>query len=421
MDVSASLGELILAVEGKRLPQTEVPDTAMASLGSTSGLVAQVVAGGGTPSAELVRQLKLESERFAKGFLLPNIRLGARIQQKGDEAGINYTQTRRQVSQDLVKMLELMGALVKRTPFDLRRVRSLALKEPSSRLNKTTELSFPPDKASTYALQVLAGVSAVEAMSRPVDIYVRLRITTEDSFPEGLRVAQTSTSGGFVTGFEVLSNAGAIDPRTLRVSIGDLVQWLGGTATIESIGATQITLANSTIATDSRPVVTIESNPAAAYREMRADIKAQLPLIPSPRKLEEQLTVLDSPDLARIREFARFLGQSAAQLHPLDDEVLLTLERLDVDLDPVSQTFSDVLLAYDPPFRSSTKSAALNVLDTLQQDGFDRAEELILTGALNDFFLANVNMASHLNRLGLTSGFLSEAIGLSPPPTVQTR
>jgi hypothetical protein len=424
MDLSAQLGLMIQGAEGRRIPQTLVPDTASQGLESAVGRIDDVIAGGGTPSPELLRQMQIESSRFASDYLVPNFRTGSRIQQKGAEADALYSSSKNQVLRQWSQLFVYLRNLRSKVPLPESQIRPVALRTPTENLLTTAELSFPEDKACAYSLQLLAGVAAIEAMSQPIDEFVRLRKEERTSFPDGIEVKATEIVGGFITKFQIVSSAtkAVVSPKSLRVRKLDTVDWLGYSASVSACTSTEVYLSSSTIPEGTKAFVTVASACGNAYKSLGAEIDVCLAGLPSTAKMTSAVTALDQgASAAETRNLAQFLGEVAQSLYPLDIESLNSLERMGATSSTPVGSLSTALEAYAPVAGSDTKNAAIDALDSLRDDGFDMGETLLLQGNLRDFFLTDSNGASHAGQFGVAAANFSEALTTRTVPTVEGR
>lgn len=422
MDFSERLGEMILAAEGRRLAQVAVPGDASQGLRQMAGLLSSVVSSDQSPSDMLIDQVKKESDNYTRQHLLPNIRTGGRLQPKGVEAASSYVEAKKVVSRDWPRMFEYIRGLRAPTPLPVSLIRPEALKVPVDSLQRTAAQTFPPEKACAFSLQLLAGVAAVEAMNRPIDSFVRLRTGDGTSFPApGYTIREAANAGGVVTSLEIVDAAGdLVDPRRLGVKPRDFVQWLGGTATVASVGPTVAVLADSTITVGSKAVVSIESAPGRAYKSMRTKVNDCLAVMPTTRILREQLRLLDGTGVSDTRKLVQFLADTANFLHPLGIEPLKTLERMGLEVS-TTPTLSDTLLEFAPIFPSATKQSGNDLLDLLESDGFSLGREYLMQGNLEDFILTNAQTASLGGRFDYTARMFSSALTTRGTPGVSGR
>jgi hypothetical protein len=422
IDLSGLLGDMILAAEGRRLPQSSVPAGASQGLQQMAGILVEVVSQEYSPSELLLEQIKRESSTYTNQYLLPNIRTGGRLQPKGAEAAGSFSAAKTTVETDWPRMFEYIRALRFTNPLPMRFLRPEALKVPADSLQRTAALEYPPEKACAYTLQLLAGVSAVEAMNRPVDSFVRLQVSEGESLPaKGYTFREAGETGGFITSFEILDAAGSVvDPRRLGIRAKDFVQWLGGTATVSAVGPSVTLLTDSDIPTGTRAIVSVESGAGRVYKTMRTKVNDCLSVMPTTRQLTEALGVLEGTGAPETQKMVKFLAETANFLHPLGEEPLKTLERMNLEVES-TPTLSDALLEYSPVFAGSTKNATNDLLDTLQADGFDLAVRYLIQGNLEDFLFANAQTASFGGRFDYASRLFSSALSTREFPSVSGR
>lgn len=423
IEASETLSRMILSAEGKRLPQTEIPDDASDALSGSADSLALSASGIGEPSEALLARIKTESTEYAQKHLLPNIKSGSRVQPKGDEAAAAYAADKREVKDLWSNVYGSTTALRGTRLLPVAQVRPEALKQPATSLQTTTGLAFPPESACAYALQLLASVASVEAMTRPVHELYRLQVRDGKSLPTtGLSVTEAEVSGDLITGLGVVDAGGlSVDPRTLGIRAGDAVVWLGHQAEVSAVSATVISLTNSDIPSGTKVEMSIEPNGAKLFLEAKEGITACLTALPTSRTLNEKLDSLDGESAAATRNLCQFLADSAAMLHPLTTETLLALERLGADEPSVASPLSEILLAYSPRVSAATREAATSLLDDLKSDGFDLAEQYLMEARLAEFFAANAVTATSAGALDIGLAEFSNAAGGIGVPTVRGR
>lgn len=423
IDLSDMLGQMIMAVEGRRLTQIAVPVEASSGLRQMSGILSTVVRGGTTPSDELIAQLKREADAYTKGYLLPNVKTGGRLQPKGAEAASAYATAKKEVFAGWPRMFTYVRSLRARNPLALALTKPAALRMPSTSVQGTAGIEFPPDQASEYTLQLLASIAAVEAMSRPIDPFVRVRTTAEGSFPvTGVTVQEAGSSAGFVTAFRVVSADGStVDPRKLGIRPKDLVRWLSSPAEVSAVGAETVLLTNSEIPVGTKTLVEVSSAAGQAYKEMRTRIDGHLQEIPTTTVLTNAISSLETVDVPTTVKLISMLAQAANTLHPLGEEPIKTATRVGATVEENSTPLSDTLLAYSPVFSARTKAAGRDLLDSLQADGFDLAAQYLLQGSIEEFMVLTAQTASFSGKFDFAANFLPDAITTQVPPGVSSR
>ena len=423
IEASQLLGDMILAAEGRHLPQTDVPNDATSSLSKSADMLALSTTGIGAPSDILLAKINQECDAYARNYLLPNIKTGQRVQSKGEEAVAAFELSKTKVRNIWGTVYSATRALRGLRLLPVSQIRPEALKQPTTSLQTTSGMVFPKNQARIYALQLLASVASVQAMSRPVDEFVRLEILEGESSPTtGLSVEEESESGGFIDQIGLRDTQGnVVDPRPLGIRSGDKVVWLSTSAAVAAVSKSSVTFTDSDIPTGTKTELRIEPRGAGPFKTMRLGIKARLGSLPTSRELGTKLVSLDGDTAAATRNLVQFLADTAALLHPLATEPLLTLERLGAEEPTVATSLSEILLGYDPRVSATTREAAASLLDDVKNDGFDLAERHLLSARLADFFSATSQTATVTGVMDIGLAEFARTVDPQAAPNVRGR
>ena len=407
IELAGHIATLMQAVEGQRLPQKDVPSNATETLASLVSAASDVLQLQNTlPSQELLDQIQKEGLAFSKKYLVPNYKQGRSIQRKGADAGRVLQKERTAIYQSWPLLFVYVTSLLNTSPAQATLIRREALALAMESLQTTVNLEFPTDRASDYALQLLAGISSTTAMGRELDFFERVSVDQQSQ----LSVEESEVSGGFVTKITLYDRAGSIvDPKLLGVRKGDVVRWLAYTAEITFVNG-HISMKNSQIPTGQVKVLDILSGPGKTYRDVKGQVKEAIFRLPNTSKVQELLQGHNGTP-AGVIALGKALGQAAYDLNGPSAELAKSLSRLGIEAVENHPTVAEALFAYDPIFLPATKSAALDTLDLLEEEGFDRAVELIMQGDYGAFFLATAVMASHSLRFGAASTSFNSSIG----------
>jgi len=407
IELADHIAVLMSAVEGERLPQKKIPPGATETLASLVSSATGVLQRGSTvPSTELLDQIRKEGLSFSKKYLVPNFRQGRRIQRKGDDASRVLREEKAEIYRSWSLLFTYITPLLSPTPAQESLIRREALALAMRSLQTTVDLEFPTERASDYALQMLAGLSSAAAMGREFDFFERVSIDQASQ----LSVEESEVVEGFVTKITLYDRAGAaVDPKLLGVRKGDIVRWLAYEAEITFVGG-HISMKDSLIPTGQMQVLSILSGPGKAYRDGKPQTKEAAFRLPGSSKIRGILKGYDASP-AGLSVLATTLGQAAYDLNGEQVELAKTLSRFGIEVVENHPTVAEALLSYDPSFSEATKSSTLDILDLLEEEGFDRAVELLMQGDFGAFFMSSSTTASHTLRFGVAAGDFNSAIG----------
>lgn len=417
IDVAILLEQMIAGAEGRRLQQQPLPDTTRVSV--AAGSVGDAVASNATVSRQSVRRLRSTADDFVRA-VLPSISQNGRLQQKGQEAASSYSTAREALFKSWTDMRESLLACTSGVFWDEQVLRTAAVCTPAENLDSLLQTPPDPENASAYTLYLLAGVSAVDAMSREVAPFWRVRVVPgEQEHPPGVSASQGAT-GGVVTavGFQVKGSP--VDPTVLGLREGDLVRWGVGTAVL-SPSQDPALLSDSTIAEGEAGPLQVYSPESAEYLEMRQALRGRIPQVPEVEEVERRTSQLEGASAAETRDLVAYLASLVLLLHEATSETSSVLARLGAEVEAQGDSLAAVLLTYDPTFRTETQSAGKAALDYLRSEGFTRAESLLLDLRLPEVLQLEAQDATYSGRLGRATSELSIAAGRDFIPTTLRR
>jgi hypothetical protein len=383
--VVSALEKMILASEGITLSHTSELAVS-ASVQAATGLH-QIAEKRGDIS-EATRIVLSEVEAEAKA-MLPGIKQGTRLQEKGAEAQRKYSEAR----DELVALWEGLYLLL--YPIQpsqgflthVRFLRAEAVRIPAKNLQTLTENTPSSDSMSSYVLQMLAGAASVAAMGREVDPFYRVHLDDGiAAFPADVAVHSPKIVGGFVTEFSTTPSL-----TQLGVQVGDRVSWGGATATVAAVGATAV-LTSSSLRAPIPRALSVRSQPSLDYITMSAALLSGLESLPSEiSTLLETLTKLES----NPKKAAEYLGQLLAVFSTLTSDVSASLLRRDIEPPTTAFPLCATLLAFSPAFRAETRATGKAAIMELRKQGFDRAAELLVGSKIDEFLEIEDSAASH--------------------------
>ena len=262
--------------------------------------------------------------------------------------------------------------------------------------NPDGSLVVVADARPMTAVASLASTRVGRVLGREVDPFYRYRNTGDLVFPVDVYFSELEEEGGYITKMEARTKDGTLlDPRVLGIKERDSVKWNYTTAAVAYVRSDFVLLKDSMIPTGTEGPLEITPNASASYKEMRTQIREYLDLLPYSRPISNLMENLFSRSAPEVKKSVRELAEISALLHPLDDDTLQTLERFGVDIDEPDVPLTDVLLNYSPYFIPRTKAAGLDALNLMRDDGFDRAEDMLLMGQAQDVLLLVSGDASY--------------------------
>ena len=407
LDITALIEEMLTSAEGQRIPQKEVPDEAYSGILAAVDALTKVY----NPTQELLEQVVREGSSFSKKYLVPNYKQGTRFQKKGEEAASDLRKVRQALVPKWGVLPSYMSSLLRKNPLRVRDVRKSALQVATKGLQTTAEMRLPKEKASTYALQFIAGVAAVSALGREMDLFVRASFPQGGS-PQGFSVKEFEVDSGFVTKLQILDLAkNVVSPRTLGIKKNDVVKWLGVDAKVTYAGDVHFSVEPGLLPSGAQPVLDVLSGPGDAYRSSRQLLDAAWRSLPSLHAMQDALGLSErNPSASGVVTLAKFFGEVAATLGGVSTELQKTLDRLGVTVAPRTP-IADMLLAYNPLFSKDTKAAALDSISLLEQEGYKSAAEMLVQGSYDAFFAIGVESTSASRSFGAAAAQFNAAIG----------
>jgi len=411
--LATNINQVIQALEGILYPQPLVSDTDSKYLVDTLDTIWEQVSNGGVPYEAMMTRMEEEAGEFVQSSILPTVRTGRRLQTKGAEAAKSFSESRENVVSGWPSLMVLVSRLAKSILFTVDTVRPLALETPVSSLKKTAEMTFPPEQARQYTLQLLAGQSAVSAMNRDLDLFYRYRDLEDDVFPTGISVEELEEVDGFITRLQLKNMSDAVvDPRLLGIRAKDLVTAYPYEDTVKYVGSDFILL-NGTIPTGtSMEGVAIESSAGRAKTSLRESMFNHMSTLPGVQAIDDLMRSLEGRSIPEVKKSLLELSEISAQLHPIDSDTEQVLERFGLDPATPTTTLSDSLLEYSPSFLLKTKAAGLNALDLLRDDGFDRAEEYLIRGEIDEVIGMTYQDASYTGKFSESASDLAKGLSI---------
>lgn len=321
--------------------------------------------------------------------LLPAVAQGKRRMAKGEEASSDYQTAEAALLADWDRFLSLLLRCTLSPIVSQASVRAEAVKVPSENLKRLVDSGYQPAQGSAYALQLLAGHAAVQAMGRPFDPHLRLRLEKDSIYPEGAKLLATGTAG-VITSFTTSPS-----PMELGIKPGDLVTWFTGSATVDTVGESA-TLRDSTVPLGApRGRLEVHSGVGSAYKEMRKPLLVLHTRLPTATELREGLAKR-THTADRMEYLAGVLGL----LTEIEGSTESALSRQGIDIEPELETVAGILLAYSPTFREETRDAGKSALTAAKSGGFDRAADLLIELHLDHFLQLGPPDATYAGRMG---------------------
>ena len=401
--VVGHLETMIISAEGARLRQVPVPETATSGLKGSLDRVSHVTSNGGVPSAGQISSLKRHTTSLAAQHLVPNVTAGRRAQAKGSEAASSYGGAKTELFKEWKKLVLLVQYLSVSKLYRPETLITAAMADPLSSLEGVVAGGVPEEGLTEFMLDLFAGVSAIEGLSRPLDPLYKVR--TLSHHPEGVSVV-TETDPFSV--FTIKVGSSQVDPRTLGIVVGDYVWWNGTTVNVTSVSSTTVTV-GAELERGSQPVVTILSAEAESFKELQASLRAVV--LPSTDTLRGTVQRLEGPSAGETRDLCEYLATVLGLLGELSSSVQSTLSRVGVDVE-IGTPLRDITKAFNPAFSESTKSEATAVLDALRSQGFTRAERMLLHCRVSEVMLLR---AADASSTGHVSQLASSFVGIGGP------
>lgn len=410
LEMAGHLENMILGAEGIRYKQTAVPAGAASRAKKVSLRMTDLLDRGEAPSTGQIKLLKQETTRFVKQHLVRNTVRNSRVQIQGPEASKRYNSARRELVGQWERMLRLLSQCFRETLYTDEILRPEAMQIPSQNLNKILNTSFDPEHACVYTLRVMAGLSSVEAMSRPTNPFFSLEILERTRYPQGATTVRKA-SGGVIASFTVHAGGREIDPRILGIRAGDSVVWGGADDTVVSVSATGVVLSGSIPASSPNNPVRVSSGASAYYRDLRRTMEDLFENLPTEVELERSLASREGETTAgKTQELMEYLAGVHALLSPLSESSKESLARQQVSVSE-GDTVDAALLAYAPEFAESTKDASRESLDFLTAQGFDRAEDFLMEGYIDELMqFARVDAASYAGSAAIAAVSFSSTV-----------
>ena len=248
-------------------------------------------------------------------------------------------------------------------------------------------------------LKIATAVGAYEAFSAPASIL--FQVHTGAKFPYGL---VPSVNGSVLT---LKTDSGkAVDPATLMVGVGHIVE-AGTTSTeIVSISGTEMTL-SSEIHEAGLIIRTPSQRELLSFLSSTVrDISPRLLSSPSSVLRKVAFHKLSRPEAYRIVDA---LSRAAIPIASLTTEASRSAQVLGVEVSATSDILSAVQ-SFSPPTSSSSERAVMEVLDAIKSDGLDVIEKGLLSANIPVLGTLSVNDARLSSKTAFQVGQIMEII-----------
>jgi len=410
---ASRLSRMIVHLEGRRLESKTPPDPSSELIGSLARIGSRVAYGDLLPEKEFDR-LSSEYSRHAEevGTTIRRSGKPSKIGKEADSAlVVEYSRT----IKDWERLTGLISYLSTPPIFPARTAQSAALGGPIQSLKKVVEVGPSSDAsdASSYLLDLSAGVAAMEALRREVDITYRAREASP--FPSWCEIRKTPEAGP-ASKLEFLRSGVAVNPVLLGIRAGDVVFSNGvQAATVARVDADSLRL-SATI--NIGEVVDVLSASAVPWLEHPSRMR-KVGSIPTRDALVSRVKLGTSrSEVGAVRDLCEYLAGIAASLDSVSTEAARSLYKLGGVLPAPSSTLSAELLTFskESSFRRSTVASAKGILNSLRDSGLRRGEKGVVESGLS-WLMGQKDVAgvSRHSALGRSMAELSRAVGEPSP------